>query len=82
VNDAVYTHAACETPWFGVKESGMGVTHSVHGLREFTRLRHVNWDRAPVFNAPWWFPYTPAWTARMRTLIRLLYGRGLRRWIP
>jgi succinate-semialdehyde dehydrogenase/glutarate-semialdehyde dehydrogenase len=82
INDALYTHGAAETPWFGVKQSGMGVVHSEHGLREFTRLRHVNWDRAPAIVPPWWFPYTPAWTARIRAFVRVVYGRGLRRFIP
>src|SRR5439155_26717748 len=30
INDVIYTHSAAETPWFGIKESGMGVTHSRH----------------------------------------------------
>lgn len=82
INDAVYTHGAGETPWFGVKESGLGVTHSAHGLREFTRMRHVNWDRLPLSRNPWWYPYSPEWTNRIRGALALLYGRGLRRWLP
>ena len=48
INDAVYTHGAPETPWFGIKESGTGITHSHHGLREFVRMKHLNWDRLPL----------------------------------
>ena len=33
------TRTARPTPWFGVKESGMGITHSKHGPR-FVQMKH------------------------------------------
>ena len=58
INDFIHTHGAAETTWFGVKESGLGITHSKHGLREFVRMKHINWDMMPMKTNLWWFPYS------------------------
>ncbi|HMG32777.1 MAG TPA: aldehyde dehydrogenase family protein [Blastocatellia bacterium] len=79
INDALYTHGAAQTPWFGVKESGIGVTHGEAGLFEFVRMKHLNWDLFPMKSDWWWFPYTPRWYGRFKALMRLLYRRGLRK---
>ncbi|MFP5265532.1 MAG: aldehyde dehydrogenase family protein [Blastocatellia bacterium] len=79
INDAVYTHGAAQTPWFGVKESGLGVTHGQAGLFEFVRMKHVNWDLLPMKSNWWWFPYTEAWQRRFKTLMKVLYRWGLRK---
>ncbi|HUK89854.1 MAG TPA: aldehyde dehydrogenase family protein [Blastocatellia bacterium] len=79
INDAVYTHGAASTPWFGVKESGLGVTHGQAGLLEFVRMKHINWDLLPLKKDMWWFPYTEVWFSRMKTIMKVLYRWGLRR---
>lgn len=79
INDALYTHGAAETPWFGVKESGTGVTHGRAGLFEFVRMKHVNWDLLPMKSNWWWFPYTDRWNGRFKTLMKVLYRWGLRK---
>lgn len=56
VNDSLYTFAANETPWGGVKASGHGRTHGPWGLREMTRLKHVSTTPAKP-GSVWWFPY-------------------------
>lgn len=60
VNDAVYTYGVVETPWQGMKESGLGRSHSDEGLLEFVFPQHINEDRSPGFmkRRLWWFPYT------------------------
>lgn len=79
INDAVYTHGAAQTPWFGVKESGAGVTHGSAGLLEFVRMKHINWDLFPLKSNWWWYPYTEAWQGRFKTLMKVLYRWGLRK---
>jgi len=79
INDALYTHGAAQTPWFGVKESGLGVTHGSQGLFEFVRMKHVNWDLLPMKSDWWWFPYTERWQGRFKTLMKLLYRWKLRK---
>ena len=58
INDCVFTHALGETPWGGVKKSGIGRTHSDQGLLEFVQPKHINYDRIAL-KPFWWFPYTP-----------------------
>lgn len=79
INDAVYTHVAAQTPWFGVKESGLGVTHGSAGLFEFVQMKHINWDLFPLKSNIWWFPYTDRWYGRFKGIMKLLYRWGLRK---
>ncbi len=62
VNDATYSYALVDTPWQGMKESGMGRSHSNEGLLEFVYPKHINIDRSPSFmhRRMWWFPYSKA----------------------
>ena len=75
-NDTLYTHAAPETPWGGVKSSGLGRVHGKHGMRDFCEVRHVNLEH---FNFPafWYYPYSrEAWSKGLR-VYRTLLGAGL-----
>ncbi|HUJ25035.1 MAG TPA: aldehyde dehydrogenase family protein, partial [Myxococcales bacterium] len=75
-NDTLYTHAAPETPWGGVKASGLGRVHGKSGMRDFCEVRHVNLER---FNFPafWYYPYSrKAWGTGLR-VYRTLLGNGL-----
>lgn len=58
VNDCLLTFGAPETPWGGVKQSGIGRTHADAGLRELCQLRHVNYDRLSLGKELWWYPYS------------------------
>lgn len=79
INDVLYTHGAARTPWFGVKQSGIGVTHGRAGLLEFSRMKHVNWDLTPIRRNWWWYPYSERWVRRFRWLMKVLYRWGFRR---
>jgi len=81
INDVIYTHGAAETPWFGVKESGFGVTHSKHGLREFVQMKHINWDLLPMKTNPWWYPYSETKRRNFKLLAKVLHKWGLKKWI-
>lgn len=75
VNDALYTFAANETPWGGVKDSGHGRTHGRWGLEDVTRARHVNVVPAGRPSV-WWFPYGPGLRDTYLQGARFLYGTG------
>lgn len=75
VNDTLYTFAANETPWGGVKASGHGRTHGVAGLHELTHLKHVGTTPAKVAS-PWWFPYGPTLRDTYVKGAHFLYGAG------
>jgi len=56
INDCIYTHGLSETPWSGIKNSGMGKVHSDMGLFELTNIIHINEPRAFDLHL-WWYPY-------------------------
>ena len=76
VNDVVSTFAAPETPWGGLKESGLGVTHSDEGLRHLCQTRHVNVDRFAPRREIYWYPYTDKSYRMVGAFIRFLFGKG------
>lgn len=59
VNEVLYTHGIAQTPWGGVKESGMGRTHGRLGLLELVQPQHVHVNRMTILRDFWWFNYTP-----------------------
>ena len=52
INDHMFSHGACQSPWGGVKESGLGRTHSKFGLYECVNIKLRVWEpsliRRPV----------------------------------
>jgi len=79
VNDVLGSYAYPETPWGGVKQSGIGRTHSDDGLRDLCEMRHVNYDLLrPGRKELWWYPYgEKTWKLGLRFL-RGLFGKNLR----
>jgi succinate-semialdehyde dehydrogenase/glutarate-semialdehyde dehydrogenase len=73
-NDVLYTYMATESPWGGLKSSGIGRVHGEDFLRELCETRHLNEERwaLPI---PWAYPYTAARTRRLFT-----WARRLLRW--
>ncbi len=76
VNDHMYSHAAAQLPWGGVKKSGVGVTHSKHGFYETTQMRMISVD-AGRFTAPWWHPYDERLRAGFTGILETLYAPGI-----
>jgi acyl-CoA reductase-like NAD-dependent aldehyde dehydrogenase len=74
VNEVLYTHTAPETPWGGVKASGIGHTHSDEGLRHMCEARHVNYSPFPLFINPWIYPYRRGLADASIDLLRGAYG--------
>jgi acyl-CoA reductase-like NAD-dependent aldehyde dehydrogenase len=75
VNDVLNTYGAPETPWAGVKQSGIGRTHSDDGLRDLCQTRHVNVDRIAPRRDIWWYPYSDKAFGFMLKGMRFLFGR-------
>jgi succinate-semialdehyde dehydrogenase/glutarate-semialdehyde dehydrogenase len=57
INEVLYTHAIAQTPWGGLKQSGLGRTHGQAGLLELVRPQHVHVNRLPFMPDLWWFNY-------------------------
>ena len=60
INEVIYTCGLGETPWGGVKNSGIGRSHADVGLYEFVNIRHIHKPRSQltIFKSFWWFPYS------------------------
>lgn len=74
VNDLLANHAMPETPWGGVKLSGIGHTHGDDGLRHMCEARHINESRLPAFAPPWLFPYRSGMVGPTVDIMQGLYG--------
>jgi succinate-semialdehyde dehydrogenase/glutarate-semialdehyde dehydrogenase len=59
VNEVLYTHGVAQTPWGGMKQSGLGRTHGRMGLLELVAPQHVHVNRIARLRDFWWFSYTP-----------------------
>ena len=70
VNEVLYTHGIAQTPWGGVKLSGIGSTHGRAGLMELVHAKHVHTNRLARFHDLWWFNYTPRAASLFRALAR------------
>jgi acyl-CoA reductase-like NAD-dependent aldehyde dehydrogenase len=74
INDHMFSHGACQCSWGGVKESGVGRTHSKFGLYECVNIKLRVWEPSAIRN-PWWHPYDETLGRALRQTAILLYGR-------
>jgi acyl-CoA reductase-like NAD-dependent aldehyde dehydrogenase len=56
VNDCLVNFAVTEAPMGGIKESGLGSRHGVHGIRKFCRQQTVVVDRFGTKSELNWYP--------------------------
>ena len=74
INDHMFTHAAWQCPWGGIKHSGVGRTHSRFGLYECVDVKLRSWQSSR-FRDPWWHPYDETLGRALRQTATMLYGR-------
>jgi succinate-semialdehyde dehydrogenase/glutarate-semialdehyde dehydrogenase len=74
INDHMFSHGACQCSWGGVKESGLGRTHSKFGLYECVNIKLRVWEGSAIKNA-WWHPYDETLGKALRQSAKILYGR-------
>jgi len=72
INDVIYTHALPETPWGGVKQSGIGRVHGLQGLKDLCEIRHVNAPRVALLPL-WMYPYREKTFGLFTTAMRKLF---------
>lgn len=74
INDCLYTHAICQTPWGGRGQSGFGRTHGRHGLLEMVEPHHVHVNAMTRFKSVWWYPYDQTLYNLFRAFARRVTG--------
>jgi len=72
INDVLYTHALPETPWGGMKQSGVGRVHGLQGLKDLCEIRHVNQPRISMLPL-WMYPYREKTFGLFATAMRKLF---------
>jgi acyl-CoA reductase-like NAD-dependent aldehyde dehydrogenase len=73
-NDHMYSHGAASCSWGGVKDSGLGRSHSRFGLLECVNLKLLSWEPSRTGNF-WWHPYDESLGRALHASAQLLYGR-------
>jgi acyl-CoA reductase-like NAD-dependent aldehyde dehydrogenase len=74
INDHMFSHGACSCSWGGVKQSGLGRSHSKFGLWECVNIKLLTWEPSRTRDF-WWHPYDESLSKAMDASARLLYGR-------
>jgi acyl-CoA reductase-like NAD-dependent aldehyde dehydrogenase len=75
VNDHSFSHGACVCAWGGVKDSGLGRSHSKFGFYECVNIKQLAWE--PGFARDmWWQPYDRKLGDAIRYSAQLLYSRN------
>jgi succinate-semialdehyde dehydrogenase/glutarate-semialdehyde dehydrogenase len=74
INDHMYSHGVCACAWGGVKDSGLGRSHSKFGFYECTTIKQVAYEPSLLPNW-WWHPYDSSNPPAIHAAAQLLYGR-------
>jgi acyl-CoA reductase-like NAD-dependent aldehyde dehydrogenase len=74
-NDHSFSHGACVCAWGGVKESGLGRSHSKFGFYECVNIKQLAWEPGWARDL-WWQPYDRKLGDAIRYSAQLLYSRN------
>ncbi len=75
VNDHSFSHGACQCAWGGVKDSGLGRSHSKFGFYECVNVKQLAWEPGWTRDM-WWQPYDRKLADAIRSSAQLLYSRN------
>ncbi|HKH23053.1 MAG TPA: aldehyde dehydrogenase family protein [Solirubrobacterales bacterium] len=75
VNDHSFSHGACVCAWGGVKDSGLGRSHSKFGFYECVNIKQLAWEPGWTRDM-WWQPYDRKLGDAIRYSAQLLYSRN------
>lgn len=81
VNDCMITYGIPESPFGGVKASGIGRVNGEIGLRGYCHVQSIVVDRFGAKTEMLWFPYDARKAKLLRRLLRFVWGTPLGRWL-
>jgi acyl-CoA reductase-like NAD-dependent aldehyde dehydrogenase len=81
VNDCMITYGIPESPFGGVKASGIGRVNGEIGLRGYCHVQSIVVDRFGAKSEMLWFPYDARKAKMLRRLLRFVWGTPLGRWL-
>jgi hypothetical protein len=74
-NDHSFSHGACQCAWGGVKNSGLGRSHSKFGFYECVNVKQLTWEPGWTRDI-WWQPYDRTLANAIRSSAQILYSRN------
>jgi len=75
INDHSFSHGACVCAWGGVKDSGLGRSHSKFGFYECVNVKQLAWEPGWARDM-WWQPYDRKLGDAIRYSAQLMYSRN------
>jgi succinate-semialdehyde dehydrogenase/glutarate-semialdehyde dehydrogenase len=81
VNDCMVTYGVTESPFGGVKESGIGRVNGDVGLKGFCHTQSIVVDRLGGRSEPTWYPHGARKTRALKRVMRVLWGSSLGRFL-
>jgi succinate-semialdehyde dehydrogenase/glutarate-semialdehyde dehydrogenase len=79
INDHLMSHGMPETPWGGLKQSGIGRAHGAYGFAEMTQPITIIKDILPFVKKDlWWHPYNKKLFVGLKGLLDFLYNKKLK----
>ena len=81
VNDCMITYGVTESPFGGVKQSGIGRVNGEQGLLGMCHTKSIVIDRVGARSELLWFPHSARKASWVRRALRLVWGTSLGRWL-
>ena len=81
VNDCMITYGVTESPFGGVKQSGIGRVNGEQGLLGMCHTQSILVDRMGLRRELLWYPYSARKAAWMKRILRAVWGTSLGRWL-
>jgi succinate-semialdehyde dehydrogenase/glutarate-semialdehyde dehydrogenase len=81
VNDCMITYGVTESPFGGVKDSGIGRVNGELGLKGYCQTQSIVIDRWGGKSEPLWYPYTEKKFKLFRRMMRFLWGTSIGRFL-